>query len=496
MNKKKLKLITEILAIVVIILVSFVGVYKQDGNKMKNQVKGFKYGSNLDGYREIVLEPVSNDDSDDDLEDEDSADKEESEENSEESENKENDEESNDDDSKDDSKKYSEDEYKKSKDLIEKRLQLLNVEDYIISQNLDSESLDYGKIYIYIPENSETDHIISNLTQTAKFEIKDSENDEVFINNDGLKNVAAVYNTTEEGTTVFLQFQFDKEATKALKDLSSGEYKTKPEEENKEDSENKEENSENENSENQEENTENSEDEDLDESEEEKDTQKKIAMSIDDSDLITTSFDEPIENGMINLSMNRASTDDSEIRETLKSAATISNILNSGVMPVSYEVSENSYVQTDITQNTVCKICIGIAVITAIGLVVLILKYKANGLFAAISYIGFIALDLLIVRYTNVSISIESLTGAVVVLLINYIIVSNLLKLYNNNNEEIKVGKLLAKEVITYLPIFIISVIFVFTKVGVLSDLGMFVFWGIITSFIYNYTLTRDMIKK
>ena len=47
MKGKKLKLITEILAILVICLVSFVGVYKQDMNKMQNQVKGYDFSKDL-----------------------------------------------------------------------------------------------------------------------------------------------------------------------------------------------------------------------------------------------------------------------------------------------------------------------------------------------------------------------------------------------------------------------------------------------------------------
>ena len=56
MKGNKLKLITEILAILVICLVSFLGVYKQSANRMENQVKNYEFGKDLKGYRELVFE--------------------------------------------------------------------------------------------------------------------------------------------------------------------------------------------------------------------------------------------------------------------------------------------------------------------------------------------------------------------------------------------------------------------------------------------------------
>lgn len=466
MKNKKIKLLTEILAIVAIALISFVGVYKQEGNIIKNQVKEFNFGSNLDGYREVILEPA-------DIEE-----VEESEDDLEELENETN---QNTEETETNKIEYSEEDYKKSKELIEKRLKLLNVEDYIISQDLSN-----GNIYLYLQENTETDHIISNITQVGKFEIKDSEDSsEVFVNNENLKKVSTAYNSAEDGTIVFLQFELDKDGTKALKDLSAGEYKTKDETEtNTEESEDEnnslEENENIENNEIEEENTE---------------TQKKIVMSIDDSTLISTSFDNPIENGIINLSMNRASKDEDKIKETVKSASTIMSMLNSGAMPVSYEVTNNTFIQSNITKDKLTKICIAIGIMVIVGMVILIIKHKSKGVLAAISYIGFIAVDLLIIKYTNVSIYIESFVGGIIVLIINYLMICNLLKLYDNNN-EVEVKSLLAKEIIRYIPIVIIAIAFVFTKWGELSALGMFIFWGLIVSFIYNYSLTRDMIKK
>lgn len=47
MKEKNLKLITKILAILVICLVSFIGIYTQKANKMENIVKGYSFTKDL-----------------------------------------------------------------------------------------------------------------------------------------------------------------------------------------------------------------------------------------------------------------------------------------------------------------------------------------------------------------------------------------------------------------------------------------------------------------
>jgi len=490
LKENKIKLVTKILAIVVIVLVCFVGVYKQDYNKMINQVKDYKYSKDLDGYREVVLEVSSEETNENDTNTENT----ENAENVESTDENSNDNEKNDENNSDSTDNNHYEEYIESKKLIENRLKLLGVQDYTISQNTDN-----GSIYLQIPENGDTDHVLSNLLQKGIFEIKDSEDSsKVFLNNDNLKKVSSVYNNTTDGTTVYLQFEFDKDGTNILKELSSGEYKTT----NQEDSVGEQDESENENSVDAEAEVKNQDSESNEESTENKDSdansdsnketkQKKITLSIDGSDLISTSFDEVMETGSINLSMNKPTKDQNSINDTLKSASTISNVLNSGKMPLTYEIKQNAYIQTDITQEQLNKAYLTIGVIFAIALTYLIIKYNFKGFIAAISNVGFLALDLLLIRYTNVSISLESIVAGVIVLIINYMLVYELL----NMDENKKLLNVFKSQIFKAIPMFLIAIVFAFSSVAKLSTAGMTLFWGLTLSFIYNYTLTRDMIK-
>ena len=223
MKGKILPNITKILAILIICLISFVGIYVQKLNSMENVVKDYKKSKELEGYRQVILEisdatqvlssegkVIGNtDDFDESSITKNNYTKTETLVN------------------KDESKTI--DNYEKSKNIIEKRLSAFGVQDYNLS--LDSET---GRIYISLPEDDNTDTVISNLTQVGNFVIKDSETGVEYIKNEDLKKVSSVYNTTTDGTTVALQIELNKVGKEILKNLSSGDYATIKETENKE----------------------------------------------------------------------------------------------------------------------------------------------------------------------------------------------------------------------------------------------------------------------
>ena len=51
---KKIKILTIILAVVLIIMVGFFGVYTQVQNRMENQLKDYSYAMDLKGTRNII----------------------------------------------------------------------------------------------------------------------------------------------------------------------------------------------------------------------------------------------------------------------------------------------------------------------------------------------------------------------------------------------------------------------------------------------------------
>ena len=416
MKKSKLLVITKIFAIIVICLVSFGGIYVQKLNKMENITKEFKLSKDLSGYREVVLDVISDE--------------------SEESKNVEN--------------------YEKSKAIIEKRLKTLNVEDYNLSLNKET-----GKIYIQIPENSNTDLVVSNIAQSAKLEIKDSKDEKVYINNSHIKDINVGSGTTESNQTVVgIMVQLNEEGTAILKDLSENTYKTIEKKSEDETTENAESN----------------------ESEEE---QKQVSLTVSGATVRTKSFDAPVTNGLINdWIVGSPSKDNSVITENITNASLMINILKIGELPIEYNISVNRYVQTDITSQQIKTVIISVTIIVGLLLLYMIIKYKVSGILAAISYIGFIALYLLLLRYTNVVIAVEGIMGIILMVVINYIITMHTLKTLQDDKKNY--NKEYINTIIKLIPLFALSIIFCFTKVTVLESIGMAVFWGILLILVYN----------
>ena len=209
-------------------------------------------------------------------------------------------------------------------------------------------------------------------------------------------------------------------------------------------------------------------------------------MKIDDQEIMSTSFDEPIKNGTIQLTVGSASTDKTTIKEYAQKATTMATLLDTGKLPISYTTDENKYVLSDITSNTLLTIKIVIAACITIALIILIVKYKSKGFLGAISYVGLVSILLLTIRYANVTLSIEGIYAVVLTLILNYILT---IKLLSNRNKTI------GQFFIEIIPVCILSIVFCFIKWIPISSFGMVMFWGLVIMAIYNIIVTKNMLK-
>lgn len=454
---KTVKILTITLLVILISMISFVGIYQKNKNRMENKVKDYSYSMSLNGARTIKLKV--NTESTDDVPN-----------NSEEVLTAEN--------------------YKKSKEVIEKRLNKMNVEEYTTSVNEAT-----GEITIQIPEqNSQTDTIIGNLNTVGKFEILDSETKEVLLNNDDIKSSEVLYNTTNSGTSVYLQIEFNKNGKDKLKNVSQT-YVSVNNTTNNTTENNVAENTTSE-TENEATNT------TTEGSSDTATTEKKITMKIDDQEIMSTSFDEPITTGKIQLSVGSATTDKTTLQNYVDQAQSVATTLDTGKMPVKYDLEKNQYILPETTTQDLVKIEIAVAIIALVGIIILIVKHKLNGLLAGIAYVGLSAVYMLVVRYTNVTISIESIAGIIIVLILNYIFTTMFLnKIEELNKEKAEnvmkkaTGETYKKFYLRIIPICIMVITFSFVKWVPISSFGMITFWGIVIIAIYNAIITRYLLK-
>lgn len=461
---KKIKILTITLAIIAITMIAFWGIYTQVQNRMENQVKNYSYAPDLRGSRNVRLKVSTGNkrtikdaegkvvEDTESLTDEQIAEKgytkEEAPYNSEEVKTLEN--------------------YKTSQKIIEKRLKKLGVNYYSIK--LDEQT---GDIIIEMTEDDNTDSVVGNLNTVGKFEIVDSQTNEVLMNNQDVKLAKVMYSsgssTTGNGTSVYLDIEFNKEGTKKLEEMSSQYVKT--EEASTEENTTSEENATEENT------------------QEEDSNEKKITMKIDDTTIMSTNFDEPIRTGKLQLSIGSSASDEATLQNYVTRASSMATVLDTGNIPVKYDIDENQYVLSDVTEKEM-EIAIYVVLgIMVIALIALMVKYKGLGALGVISYIGLVSLFMIVIRYTNVVLSIEGLFGLAIVLILNYILIYHLLR------KENKKGEIYKGFFIKILPIIILAITFCFINWMPVNSFGTVMFWGIALMAVYNGIVTNSLLK-
>lgn len=463
-NKKGIKIIkimTIVLAIVLISMIGFFGIYTKSKNQMNNKLKDYEYSMAIKGARNIELKAntettqVIKDSAGNIIEsatdEEITANgyvKEEVKNNLEEV--------------------LTEENYDKVKEIIGKRLNTLGVREYNIATNYET-----GAVQIEIPESLKADTVIGNLNTIGKFEIIDTETKEVLMDNSDIKSSQVLYNTTSSGTAVYLEIAFNSKGKNKLKEITQNYVKS--EETNTVATEN----------ETEETTTEN----------EESTPEKTITMKIDDTEMMTTSFDEPITNGKIQLSVGTAATDESTLQGYITQAQNVAVVLESGELPIKYDIEKNEYILSNVSEKDLVCIEIAIAIVAVIGIIILIVKHKVKGLLAGIAYVGLAAVYMILIRYTNIIISIESIFGIITTLVLNYIFTAMLLKEIKEENIWKATGETYKKFFIRIVPICIIAIAFCFVKWIPMSSFGTILFWGLVIIAAYNAVITAPLLK-
>ena len=479
--QKRLNVILVVLIIVLVSIISFVGIFYQSRNEMVSRIPEYKSGTNIKGYRIVTLE-VSEDGT--------KSGEESTENKTTENEVAEN-ETSNNEESK--NTENNADNYKKSAEIIKKRLKNLKVEDYSVS--LDENT---GKIEIDLPENDQTDIILSDITQKGNFQIADSSTNEVLLSNSDIKSVDVGKQVNGSYTVVYMNINFNMQGAKKFKNVTVKYQNNVSEntiaagnttEENTTTTENS-----------TEENSTSGENTTSDESADSSNESRQVVLKIDDTTMMTTSFTEVIDNGTLSLTIG-SSKDNDEIQTYVYGGDNLAAIIENEAMPLQYEIKGNTYVASEIgTSNIKIIVYVEIAIALVISLY-LIIRYRVKGIMATILSVGYVAILLLAIRYANVVLSIEGILAIALSFVVNTvfnIMLLNRIKEKNMTAEEKKqkYNEALKRYSLSIIPIVIIAVVCCLVNWDAIYSFGMVMFWGIIISIIYNLTFTNVVVKN
>lgn len=412
---KPLIILAYVIIILLISLVSFGGIYVKDKNKMSNVIRDYILGTDLGASRNIVIKV---DEENEEL--------------------------------------LTEENYAKARDIVVSRLKYMKLDYY--EMKFDEST---GTICLDVPENSRADYAAQYSVTKGEFKIEDNDTKELLLSKADVKEAKVQYQTTESGTTVVLNIEFNKDGAEKLRNISNTYVKSTDSEGN--------------------------------------DTTKKIKMSLDDTTIMTTYFAQEMTDGQMQVSLG-TSSDSEQIQNRITQATNIAVFLNTDTMPLTYKIDVNKSVYSSLTDN-VLKIAIIVSiVIFALLLIYMIIKYKKEALLAVVTNIGFVAILLLIIRYTNVDITLTGLITIPISVIIQYVFLMNILKVktekIDNDSKVKRVKETIRSGIEKLIPVAVIAVVFALTKWETVYSAGMLLFWEIAVLILYNLSTLKIMFLK
>lgn len=429
-----LKLTILVICIILISLISFVGIYKLQGGNIKNIMPEYTTSKELKGTRLVTFKvDTSNKEDSKTTATTDGSDDENTEKtpvNSQEV--------------------LTEENYELAKNIMKKRLDQFNIINYDLRVDKTT-----GTIALEVGEDGQIDDILAYLLSQGNFTITDTDSGEVLLDNSKIKETKTMYYNGTSGTNVYLDIIFNDEGKSKLEEISKTYVETKDDEGNS--------------------------------------TKKTITIKLDDETITTTYFGQTMSNGELPLTVGSASNDSNTIKNYLVQAGELAIVLNNGINTIAYTIGTNEYVAPIITPDTLNKIIISALVVLAVMIVYLVIRYKTLGIISALSMVGYIALYLITVRFTDTIISLEAIAAIAISILLEFVFVQAIAKAIKKDsaNATKTINKELIKNISVQAPLYIMAIVFVFVEWETIKSFGLALFWGLIVSLVYNLIITK-----
>lgn len=351
--------------------------------------------------------------------------------------------------------------YKKTRDVIQEKLKNMGTAEYNVTLNEET-----GEIRIKVPDNDDYEKVTDFVQRPGSLVLLDLTSFEFVFDNSYVKTSRVVTRQGDLEAGVFLEIEPTEEGVAKLQELGQ-----KYTEANK--------------------TTQTITNEDGTTSEQEIDYTLYImlnGMPLGATYIDNITYDNKI---MIPFAV---SSNNEELNQAIREAQVESVILNAGTLPISYEFNDDS-VENSIYVETALWFIGIMGAIFVVLFVYLIIRFRAKGFISMYFQIGFFALMLLIIRYTDVTLTTEGIAGMFTAILVNYIFNHIMLRnvkqktpgMYKNTN---------LKFLFYTLPIFIIAIVFTFESKVTLASFGMTLFWGMIITYIYNFVFSKFVFEN
>lgn len=466
-NLKKIRTLALILLITLIALIAFAGVFGKSLNQFKNIIPDYTYGMELNGTRELKFVVDTSEEEKEVYVDDDGnilGEVKDSSSNSNVSLSTDNSSETTETEKtelsyaketrkikKNDDSVLTKDNYEKTKKVIQNRFNKQGISEYDI--RLDNVT---GALVVDVPDSSDINSIYELVQTKGNIQIIDNQTGIVLIDGKNVKKVEAVYSSSaSEGYRTMLQITFDQTGADKLKEISNQYVEVKDEEGNS--------------------------------------TKTYVQISLDGQTMLTTYFGEELNDGIIQIPVGDTTKDVSEFKNLYTTAQFMATIMNDGQTPVVYKLNSDNFIKSEFTEQDIIIAKVALVVILVLVTVIFSIKFKLNGLLAGIANIGFVALTSLILRYTKVTITINSVISFVTMIILNIVFMKMLLKALMEKSSSEALNKTMIKYYLSIIPVGVVAVIFTFMSNITVGSVGMLIFWCLFIQVIYNFIVVKAL---
>lgn len=351
--------------------------------------------------------------------------------------------------------------YKKSKEIVEKRLKSIGLPQYVVRLEENT-----GNIQIELQDHENAEAGIYYSSFVGKVEIVNNQNNEVVMNNDDISKITVGYDrasTTENSYQVYMNVDLNNQGKEKLQKIMNNQ------ENNKEES---------------------TDDEDK--------TEPGLIFKFEDEEVSTVNISEINTANNLKVNVGSASSTSSTINNNLNQATVVALLTDSGKMPIKYNASTSEKIQTPVEKEQIQYVLYVFAGIFALASLYMIAKYKSKGIYITLSNIGAVAILMLLVRYTNVLISYETVSAFAILELaliaISIKILANIKDAINIEDAKKKIKQAYINCIDIFVVILAIAIVFTFTNWTGIASIGMVMFWGIISILITQFVLARTLL--
>lgn len=348
--------------------------------------------------------------------------------------------------------------YKKTKEIVEARLKNFGIIDTTVSINEKT-----GQLDVTAAHSKSTDRVVEMVTNQGEVEVVDSETKEVLIGRDKIKKATAYYINSNNDSTenssetpsydIGVKLEFNQEGQKKLNEISKTYIETTDGEG--------------------------------------KATQKTVTVKINDEDKYVTYFTPDGAYTYLAVPLHQSVTASSENMDEFNDAYNDCLIaqaaINEDVLPIVYKLSRGTYFESNLGEDFLRNTIVVLVAVIAIVSIIIMIKFKKQGLMSVIIEIGYIAILLLLIRAASVNITLVGLIMIAFMALINYLFAIMLMK-----KEKIhECGRF----IVNLIPFMITILVFNFAKDINVRSIGMVGVWGMI-SFIYTFVFSAILLNN